>query len=285
MTNVRRGATVALMLATLACGDDSRGPVIPTTPAPNPPPTTGTQPPQSLLTGSVSDTAFRPVAGVRIEAVDGALAGTSAISNATGSFALPGTFDGAVTFRASKQGYVTGTATQNFGSLGRASLIFTLDVPDPPVAIAGDYTLAFTADPACPDLPDVARQRSYPATIAPMPTPHMFAIDLRDPPFLRFYRTLSIGVAGEYVSIFFGGDWGSLAEQLAQDTYLHIEGFASVTLHDPVTTITTPFDGVIEHCVLMSHDPFSYTCPAAPGSAVSRARCRSRNHVLTLTRR
>ena len=118
-----------------------------------------------------------------------------------------------------------------------------------------------------------------------MSAPHTFAIALPDPPFLQYYKALSIGVAGEYAEHFFGGDWGSLAEQLAPNTYLHIDGFVFVTLHDPVTTITTPFEGAIEHCVLKAGDTFSFTCPAAPGSAVSRARCQSRNHILTLTRR
>ena len=288
MTRITRGAVVALLLGgmfmSFGCRD-SGNPVIPGTPVANPPPTTGPQPPPSFLSGNVSDTAFRSLGGVRIEAVDGALAGTSA------------------------------TSTRNRLVQPARDLRRSGDVSCEQAGIChGDRHTKLQLSWTCiPELhPGCARSASrdcgrlyarlhgrprLPGSAGCRPAAELPGDDCTDAgaahvrnSFARsavspVYKALSIGVAGEYLSIFFGGDWGSLAEQLAPNTYLHIEGFTSVTLHDPVTTITAPFDGAIEHCELKSGDTFSFTCPAAPGSAVSRARCQSKNHMLTLTRR
>ena len=74
-------------------------------------------------------------------------------------------------------------------------------------------------------------------------------------------------------------------QQLAPDTYAHFEAYAEATVEGTVLdTVSTTFDGVVEHCELKPGASFSYACPAG-GDAVSRASCRSKNHSLTLTRR
>jgi hypothetical protein len=57
------------------------------------------------VAGSVSDTALRPLADVKVAVIDGPGAGTSTVTDAAGSFALPGYFLDAVTLLASKDGY------------------------------------------------------------------------------------------------------------------------------------------------------------------------------------
>ena len=144
----------------MACGD-SRDPVTPGSPTSPPPTTPGPGNPAARLSGSVYDTAFRPVGGVRIEVIDSPSVAVSTISNGDGSFSLPGTFPMSTTFRASKEGYVTASIVQTAGRFSNY-LLFELDVPTAPVVIAGQYTLTLTADPSCLDLPDAVRQRSYP---------------------------------------------------------------------------------------------------------------------------
>ena len=283
MTNRTLTGTVLLMLTSVAYGcRDARGPVTPGTPVGNPPPTTGPRTPPATLSGSVYDTAFRPLGGVRIEVVDGPSAGVSTTSGVTGSFALTGIFPESVTFRASKAGYVTALATQNVCRCNYIS--FTLDVPRAPVAIAGDYILTLSADPSCADLPEDVRERSYPVTVVPTSELHGFSITLNDPPFLGTYKWLWIGVSGDFVSIYFGGDYGSLAERLAPNTYAHFDAFASATVDDPVTTISAPLQGVVERCELKPGVSFTYACPTN-ADAISRVSCKSANHRFTLKRR
>ena len=121
-----------------------------------------------ILRGSVYDSAFRSLAGVKVEVVDGPSAGVSTMSNPDGSFSLAGTFDDTVAFRASREGYVTATRTQQRNPTGSVWLSFTLSVLAAPVAIAGDYTLTLSAASACAgSLPEGARERTYAATISP----------------------------------------------------------------------------------------------------------------------
>src|SRR5206468_3096412 len=66
---------------------------------------------QQSLSGYVADTAFRAVAGARVEVVDGPQAGLSIVSDAVGQFTYTGTFASPVTFRISKDGYISATET------------------------------------------------------------------------------------------------------------------------------------------------------------------------------
>ena len=148
-------------------------------------------------------------------------------------------------------------------------------MPQASVVIAREYTLTLTADPSCLDLPDAVRQRSYPVTAAPTTqltgfALHTFSIRLTTPPLLPDYSRMSVGVSGDYVAIYFADDYGALAEQLAPNTYAHFAGYSSATVEGPVlTTISRPFDGVVEHCELKPGASFSYT--RRPGRSRARA--------------
>src|SRR6266852_8389312 len=101
-------AAIALAGFTLACGDGGRIPTSPMAPSPVPP---GPAPPlvvQSLY-GYVSDTAFRPVTGAKVEVLTGPQAGTVMTSDDQGRFSYTGTFASTVNLRATKEGFAVAT--------------------------------------------------------------------------------------------------------------------------------------------------------------------------------
>ena len=123
-----------------------------------------------LISGTVSDSALRPLAGARVELLDGPQAGMAATSDAEGGFSIRGTVDDTTRFRASKDGYVAGTEIIlpfcDSCSPKRWVHLY-LKVLDAPVALAGDYTLTFVADSTCANLPAEIRTRRYAVTIGP----------------------------------------------------------------------------------------------------------------------
>jgi hypothetical protein len=288
-----RTAIVLLVLAQglAGCGGSN------SSSAPSAVPQAGLQPPAlvSGISGFVMDTAFRPLAGANIEVIDGPDAGTSTIADATGQFSLTGAFDPTVRFRATKDDYVT--ATQPWScSVGtcpgptnaRPWLGFYLEPRSTPVSIAGNYTLTFIADGVCANLPSEARTRTYAATIAPESKPNVpanssFSVTVSGAPLLANFDRFSIGVAGDYLGFWLdGGHNASLIEQLAPNTYYAISGAASASVgRSSVSTISTSFDGWIEHCELKSAVGSYSGCSAT----VTRAQCESKNHRLVLTRR
>jgi hypothetical protein len=109
MTNRTRAGFVLLVLAQGMAGcDDSRSPVSPAAPPGTPGSVNG-----ELISGTVSDTAFRPLAGARVELIDGPQAGMSTTSDAQGSFSFTATVDDTTRFRASKEGHVSRAPAAN----------------------------------------------------------------------------------------------------------------------------------------------------------------------------
>lgn len=62
--------------------------------------------PEFSLSGTVHDTAFRPLVNVTIEVFGGPRNGVNATTDASGHYAFSGTFTNTVSLRASKDGYV-----------------------------------------------------------------------------------------------------------------------------------------------------------------------------------
>ena len=145
------GALVLLVLIQpiAGCGPTapSRVPTTASTAAPSQAPLPGPRPTTGYL-AFVLDTAGRPIGGATVEVVNGPEAGRLMVSDAEGHFFLPRTFDETITFRASKQGYVAATAKlhvdqalESFRWLG-----FYLELLEPPVNLAGDFTVTINAD-------------------------------------------------------------------------------------------------------------------------------------------
>ena len=146
-------AIVVLAAIGSGCGD-SRNNTPPLSPSPPAPVVS-----QQSLSGYVADTAFRAVADARIDVLDGPQAGLSMLSDGAGQFTYTGTFTGtftsSVTFRVSKDGYVSATGTSRISAPGgRPWAYVRLEMVAAPANIAGDYTLTFTADASCTSLPD-----------------------------------------------------------------------------------------------------------------------------------
>ena len=110
-----------------------------------------------------------PVNGALVQVTAGIGAGLSSSTAGGGAYRLYGVA-GDIQLTVSKTTYVTITQTVTVNS--NTSLYFDLMPPAPPPDLAGTYTLAITADPACATtdagaLPAVARDRRYTATITP----------------------------------------------------------------------------------------------------------------------
>jgi len=190
--------------------------------------------------------------------------------DASGSFSLSGTFDDATRFRAAKEGHLTTTqASRTVPNVGGRYLDFHLEVPAPPVNMAGDYTLTFVADSACVGLPDDMRTRTYAATITPshptnIPTANTnFQVSLGGASFLRSHDSFPIGVAGDFVTFWFSDP--ALVELIAPNTQLELYGAGGASAGTSgVSTIAVSWDGSFEY---------------------SQTECESKNHRLILTRR
>ena len=208
---------IAVSLFALGCTASS---------APSSQPTRTEAPPVVLtfsLRGSVTDTAYRSLSGAIVEVLDGPGAGTVATVDGHGHFSMPGTFTGTVMVRASKDGYVT--QTQAVAVVWRPGVpvtaefqrwvAFYLESPDPPTNIAGEYSLSLIVDGACSGWPRDAQSRHYTAMISQNTNSRTsFRARLGGarfysglacpgaPPDLCPGYSVSIGVAGNYASIF-----------------------------------------------------------------------------------
>jgi hypothetical protein len=285
--------SVAVSLAILTSACEGRGAAPRATPTgPSLAPQAVPQPVGNQLAGLVFDSAFRPLAGARVEVLDGPQAGTSTMTDARGQFRLTGTFDDATRFTATKDGHIasTGTRSPYCAACNPNWWIHLLLAPvGPPVDLAGNYTLTFSVDGGCVALPDDVRTRTYAATIAPMslanhPVNTSFELTITGSPFLDNYKSFWIFAAGDYISAELGDAHGAaaLVEEVAANTYLTFGG-SVVTLVTSASTISTSLDGFVEQCQLTSEWGSRRNCSS--GGVVARAECISKNHRLILTRR
>ena len=280
---------VLLILAQATAGCDSSRPAVlnAPTPVPQPVPQTTT----ISVSGYVSDSAFRPLAGAVIEVLDGPQAGLTVTSGATGAFGFAGDFNDSTRFRASKEGHVdsTGTLSPRCATCNGARFIYlVLGVSAPPVEIAGEYSLTFVADSKCTDIPSQLRTRSYNATITPAANDHYppntnFQITINGAQFLKGYESFPIGVVGDLVAFELRGEGPYLVEEVAPNTYLGFDGRAEASVGTSrVSTISASFQGFVDYCAKTAPMGQYYDCHAG---LTARAECESNSHQLILTRR
>jgi Carboxypeptidase regulatory-like domain len=274
---------IAAAVLSLSCGETQS----PVQPSPVPTASSPTQRPNACvtncrpvtLTGAVSDSAGRPLAGASVEAIHEA-GRTSSTTDERGRFAMPGTFSGPITVVATKEGYTASTRTLPVFDGGGWDLAFSLEPLGPPVNIAGTYTLTLTADRACTDFPAAARTRSYTATITQGGRVTSFLARLSDARFFSTYNQLFISTAGDYASI---GIWSSedpgLVEQLPEATYFAVAGSAGAPFGP--SGFTAPFEGDFEYCP----NETALTGALYQCTASARVTCSSRTHQLTLVPR
>ena len=261
--------TIVGVLVAVCIGCDGQSPTQPTPVAPVP-----DQPPARYsLYGSVQDTAYRPVADVRIEVVDSQRAGASVVTDAAGRYELAGSFSGAMLVRASKNGYVAVDKRHDpsIWRQERQQLAFTLELSSPSVNLTGSYALTLTADAACTGLPVEVRTRTYPASIALRENPsepHQYEAVLGGATFLAspLVGRFQISVAGTFGYFYLGDpyDWiDAIVEELAPSTYLATWGFGGLPVGESPIVGALAYGG-FEYCV-SSTSPVAngwYRCPA-----------------------
>jgi hypothetical protein len=267
----------SIIMTCLGCGD-SKSPIqaTPVLPAPAPGPVS--------VAGQVNDTALRPVAGVRVEVVDGPSAGVFGTTDTAGHYELPGVISEPAKFRATKEGYTPFTTTPS-PRCCQTFIYIVLALSAPSVNLAGDYTLTLTADTACSGLPDAARSRTYTVSMTSMPnTPANYRAVLGGATFLfPEAGQFLVDVAGTYAHFRFGDYYEEgtrILEEVAPSTYLGITGSAGLTV-DGGTTISSSFSGDMAYCV--NPNPAAivhYQCPV--GQSVS---CNSTNQRMLFVRR
>ncbi len=282
---LRMSRAVVLVAAMgFGCGD-SRNATPPLTPSASAPAAS-----QQSLSGYVADTAFRAVAGAKVEVLDGPQAGLSMLSDGGGQFTYTGTFTSSVTLRVSKDGYVSATGTSRVSAPGgRPWAYVRLEPVAAHANIAGDYTVTFTADASCTSLPAEARSRTYAATIAATPDPlvpagTLFRLAITGAALVPGNDGFPIGVAGSFVNLeVWNGEGPGVVEQLAPRTYVGLFGAAGTTVGTSGAPISASFDGTIEYCVTTFDGNPSYGCTSVQTDR--REQCASKNHSVTLTRR
>ncbi len=236
------------------------------------------------LTGYVSDTAFRPLEGVRVEFLNGPDAGKEFTSDGRGTFSYIGTFPSSVLMRAAKEGYrdATSIVFSNV-SVNTASVGFMLSPVAPPVSLEGNYMLTLSLDGACQGFPEEAQMRSYEARLTYHSQTRYDAV-ITGGQFAPFGNSFFVGVAGDYVGISTEGEGPTIIEQLGPKSYVTYTGAAGATVPPGgAWTISAPFRGVIEYCELKAPAGRYYDC--SDTLAAVKTQCTSQNSRLTLTPR
>jgi hypothetical protein len=248
------------------------------------------------LTGSVSDPAFRAIAGAQVAIVEGPQAGASTTTDSSGLFSFTGTFDDSTRIRASRDGYVSATealvpscATCNPNN---RYTYFYLSLAAAPVSVAGEYTLTFVADSTCAGIPEEVRTRTYTASISPSTNPRapagtMFDVAVGGAAFRGDAAVIPLGVAGNLVAFEMRGHGEpTLVDELGPTTYLTFDGRAEALADGAVvSTLSTSFEGSIGFCDLKVKAPAGPSFVCAASLAIARVDCASSNHQLIMRRR
>lgn len=277
-----RHGVLMVTLLSFACGKE------PTSPSPKPPQEQPALPvgvpngPPSTMRGEVWDTLNVPISGAQVQVV-APTRGSVAVTDENGQFLMPWPFTGTVTVRASKEGFHSREYSTPEPGAPRypVSLGFELEAIDSPIIVAGTYDMTFTAANECTQLPTVARQRTYRASLGPNgrrrfsatvfniePIDHAFFwAEVRgEPP-----RTLLVRVVTEPETI-------GLVERINSDLFIEILGTAELPLG--AQSASAAFDGTFALCpaeVTVSYFT-PYRCPVQPTT------CRSANHRLAWMR-
>ena len=167
--------------------------------------------------------------------MSGQHAGLVTMSDASGRFSFDQDVASPSTVRATKEGYAVGTRTSVFLTDGRAYVSFSLASINPPVAVAGSYTLTITADSTCAALPDDVRTRTYPATVgvatsSTAPANTRFDGKVTGGQFAPFLNLFWVGVFGDYVNISTEGEGPSIAEHLGGNRYVAFYGSGAASV-------------------------------------------------------
>lgn len=248
----------------------------------------------------------RPVAGARIEILDGPLAGASTIADDRGAFEFVGTTTGRVTLRGSREGFASATISAEWTMLGGAyqsiALIRlkTLE-PDLPI-VPGLYTLTFISDLSaavghngvpCTGFPAELLRRTYEASISRATTFDGFEVRFAGPTLIKYPGDFGFGfyltLAGPFVGVELESGFGTGPTEVFPDfRYLMIGGGAPTSEPATVTesSITIPFWGTFAYCRLNSDLWPANHCGQVPGEQIiEHYSCSSPNDKIVFTKR
>jgi hypothetical protein len=218
------------------------------------------------------DNALVPIPGALVAIVGGT---ESTLTDGSGRYALTGLPGGTLALRASKDGYVA--STSNIALPRTSPTDFILKFTGPSFDLAGDYTVTFTADAACTQLPDVVRSRTYRASIAPPFLPNDYYVALSG---ARFHGEGAFGasVSGRSASFATTPDGGGaiVHGRLGESASIWIDFFARADAID-ASTVSVPMFATYHFCA-DDNSGGVFAC------RVSRITCTSANHRFTLTR-
>jgi len=264
---MRRVLIVSVLLVA-ACGHDGTpGPTSPTPAAA-----------AFGVSGTVLNTANRPLAQARVEAVDGPQQGAFAFTDDAGAFVFPAIFTSRVTLRASRDGY---RDQSSLISSAQSNLSFRLDSASNPFDSKGTYEVRFEADPACKDLPADVRTRTYSASFSQTGgTFYLGALTGAD--FGRggttsypIWNVLYISVADDSAHVYLSDP--PIWEHLTTDADLVIVGDAQGLVRADTSRLA--LGGNFIYC------PRREAGEDYPECEVPEASCWSQTHLLTITRK
>ena len=241
------------------------------------------------VAGTVVDAAWRPLAGARVEVLNGPQAGKVAVTTHEGEFSISGAFDGTTRFRATMEGHreATGAFPPACDACNPHWWIhFSLEAVAPHADLTGAYTMTITADSTCASLPEPARSRTLDVTVTPLADSEWapdsrFTVTGGAPPLLANLNSFPIGVAGDHVAGFTGDLHGtpSLVEQIGPNAYVGYDGAIAASVESSGTAISGAFAGLIVYCEAGASTEPGYRCSS------NRKSCNSTNHQFRLVRR
>jgi hypothetical protein len=295
MRTLRTTFLLVLTVIAVSCGrtdpEDDR-PRLPPGPSPIP-----VETPQRTVSGGVQSTAVEPLTGAQVAIVG---TGLSTMTDGGGRFELKGDIDNAATVQVAKDGFISQTRPALWTACApgtdpclRASLLFILNTVAPAQDIAGQYSLAILADPACADLPAEARARTYTATISSVsPDNTSVEVTIGGPPLLTWEsNAFNAGVAGDRFRLQLIGSWihQAMMEEVAPLTYVGFSGYATASVQANAPTFTAALDGSITSCrtSVPLREP-SYQCESLEETRIQPetfVACSSKNHRMVFTRR
>jgi hypothetical protein len=292
-----RTRSLACLIAVFAagCGDGRMSTPTGPTSSSAPIASSPAAPTQQTIRGTVQDPAGRWLVGAKVEALDGPSTGVSAVVHSDGMFDFNGFFDQNTHFRATFEGHESLTDTPHCSvtdctGSARPWMFFQLRPLAAPIDLAGDYTLTITNAEGCSTLPLYAVSRNYQVTLTPKFRDNTadllgYNVDFHSTAVLESMRRLTIGVAGDYISLFIyrGEADPGLAEDLGSNRYVSYVGESKATLNRAsLSMIDLTFDGTIE--AVVTRDTLGPTYAPLPANLVSKERCTSQFHRLVLTR-
>jgi len=188
-----------------------------------------------IVRGTVTEAGGFRIAQARVDVVGGPHSGRSAITTANGTYEIYG-LSGDLKLQAVKDAYLANT--RDVSVTANQAVDFELRPIVPPLAIAGNYRLTFTASTRCASqLPDDARMRTYAALVNQDAV--RILVNLAGAPFATEPRTgqgnyFFGAVRSNTVAFTIGFDYFyyqlyDVVEQLAPTTYLTIGGAANGT--------------------------------------------------------